>query len=102
MPYITLLGQYSSHGTNVVNSNQFTITILNKTINVENGAVAGHSYHHDDHDSIGEISLINNMQSYVTINGMPIFLIGDSSGCGSILCPDPNSKKPQQEFIQIS
>lgn len=102
MPYITLLGQKSTHGPPVVASNQSIITILNKTINVKNGVVAGHSYDDHDHDSTGKISLVNNMQSYVTINNLPIFLIGDSSGCGSTLCPDPNSKKPQQEFVQIS
>ena len=98
MPYITLLGQKSSHGPSVVASNQGIISIKGLTINVTGGNITVH-YSHPTHT---DIFLVNNMQSYITINSLPIFLIGDSTACGSILIPDPQKKKPQQEFIQIS
>lgn len=98
MPYITLLGQCTGHGPKVVDSNQTPITINGLTINVMGGKIVPH-WSHPTHTGI---ALVNNMQSYVTINGMPIFLIGDSTQCGSVLIPDPQKKKAQQEFIQIS
>ena len=99
MPYITLLGQFTSHGPVVIDSGQVTISINNQPINVFGGLIPVHSVALHVHD---EINLQNFMQSFVTINNLPIFLIGDSTACGSVLIPDPQKKKPQQEFIQIS
>lgn len=97
MPYITLLGQCSGHGPTVASSGQGFIFIKGIPVNVEGGTVGAHGSPHP-HD----VTLTNNMQSYVTINNLPIFLIGDSATCGATLIPDPEKKKPKQDFISIS
>lgn len=104
MAFITLLGQKSSHhtGATVIDSNQSIITIKGITINVMYGFISRHSYNHHDHWTVSNPILTNHMQSFVTINNLPIFLIGDTADCGSQLCVDSQSKKPLQDFIQIS
>ena len=97
MPYISLLGEYSDHGPTVADSGQYFIFIKGIPINIEGGQVGTHVAI-PPHDP----TLTNNMQSYITINKQPIFLIGDSATCGAELIPDPEKKKPLQEFISIS
>lgn len=102
MPFVTILTQNTTHPsckTPVVDSNQSIVTIQNLTVNVMGGTIASHKIHHHKHSSP---KLTNNSQSYVTINGLPIFVIGDGGSCGTILCPDPQSKKSKQQFIQIN
>ena len=98
MPFISLLGQKSTHGAPVVNSAQSLVTIKGITVNVKGGSVSPHRIHHKSHPT----PLTNHMQSYVTIEGKPIFLLGDSAKCGSVLCPTGKPPKGKQNFVQIS
>lgn len=103
MPYITLLGQKSSHNKiPVINSNQALVTIQGITVNVYGGAVAQHEIWDEDHWKSRCPILVNHQQSFVTIQNKPIFIIGDSADCGTILIPAGKPPKSMQQIVQIS
>lgn len=102
MPHITILGQKTDHGASVNYSNQFLITIKGITVNVKGGTIDKHEIWHEDHWKSSCPALTNHKQSYVTINNLPIFIIGDSTDCEAALIAEGKPPKPKQDFIQIS
>lgn len=102
MAFITILGQKTDHGVNVITSNQSLVTIKNITINVLNGTISKHEIRDDDHWKSSNPLLTNHQQSYVTIQNKAIFVIGDSADCEAALIAEGKPPKPKQDFIQIS